>query len=79
MNDFAEALHAALDRNTWSGGNILRGELPTYPSVTSLPTAAAEYRYRTAMVTGAAGAADALYVCMKDAADAYNWRAVTTT
>lgn len=74
-----DSLYNMLERNRWAGGNILRGELPVYPTIAALPTATADYRYRTVIVAGAAGVADLIYVCLKTAADAYSWRLVTTT
>lgn len=42
----------------------------------ALPTATAALRGQTRVVRGAAGVADALYVCIKNAADAYEWKQI---
>jgi hypothetical protein len=41
--------------------------------IAALPSAAEEFRGRLYLVAGGAGTADELYVCVKDAADAYVW------
>jgi len=41
--------------------------------VASLPTASADYRGKMALVLGASGVADGLYICLKSSADTYNW------
>lgn len=46
------------------------------PSVPVLPTAAAYYRRRMAVVEGGVGVADTLYVCLKAAGGTYSWRAI---
>lgn len=46
------------------------------PAWDAAPTASSTYRGMTYRVEGAAGVADALYICEKDAADAYAWRAL---
>lgn len=45
-------------------------------TVTSLPTASITYRGMFLRVEGAAGVADGLYICEKDAADTYVWRQI---
>lgn len=45
-------------------------------TVTSLPAASSTYRGMFLRVEGAAGVADALYICEKNAADAYVWRQI---
>lgn len=47
------------------------------PKVDALPGASAAYRGRMFRVEGGAGVADVTSVCQKDAADAYNWVAMT--
>lgn len=42
----------------------------------ALPTASASYRGQIRMVQGGSGVADALYVCVKNAANAYVWQAL---
>lgn len=73
-----EELVYNLFRNHWAGGNIMRGELPAYPTLAALPTASADYRYRTVVVTGGAGVADVVYVCRKTTADTYAWVDIST-
>lgn len=68
-----EELAAAADADLWAGATMLRGALPQFPNVAALPTASVNYRGKVALVLGAAGAADVIYLCMKDAADAYAW------
>lgn len=48
-------------------------------AVAALPTASAAYRGQMLRLEGAAGVADGLYVCMKDAANAYAWKSITLT
>jgi hypothetical protein len=45
-------------------------------AVDDLPAASAAYRGRVAILEGAAGVADEVHVCVKDAADAYAWEQV---
>jgi len=45
--------------------------------VDSLPTASVDYRGKFALLRGGTGVADILYVCTKNAADAYVWKVVT--
>ncbi|HEV3050773.1 MAG TPA: hypothetical protein VGX50_10705, partial [Longimicrobium sp.] len=45
-------------------------------AVAALPTASAQYRGRIIRVEGASGVADALYICEKNVANAYAWRAI---
>lgn len=54
------------------------GRVPraTAESVSALPTASADIRGQFVLVTGATGVADGVYVCGKDATDAYVWLAV---
>jgi hypothetical protein len=44
--------------------------------VTALPSPAVELRGRLVLLAGGTGVADTLYVCRKDATDAYVWVAV---
>lgn len=55
------------------------GAISTYVGITgsTLPTAGSAYRGQVRAVRGATGVADVLYVCMKDAADAYAWKVFT--
>lgn len=46
-------------------------------NVDALPTAAGEHRGRFLLLKGGAGVRDEIYVCRKNAADAYEWAAVT--
>jgi hypothetical protein len=45
----------------------------TFERAGTLPTAAAAYRGKTVIVAGGAGVADAVWVCIKNAADAFEW------
>lgn len=45
-------------------------------AVGALPTASAQYRGQVVRVEGGAGVADALYICEKNAANAYAWRKI---
>lgn len=65
-------------RNRWAGGNIMRGEIPAYPTIAAIPTASADYRYKTVVVTGGAGVADIVYFCRKTSADTYAWVDLST-
>lgn len=47
--------------------------------VEALPTASVDYRGRLALLKNGAGAADTLHVCIKNAADTYEWMDVTIT
>lgn len=44
--------------------------------VSALPTASADYRGMMIRVEGGAGVADAVYICVKNAADAYEWHQI---
>lgn len=70
-----------LRQSSWLDPATATGSLPKVPttSLGTLPTASADYRGRVIMVYGAAGVADAFYVCKKDAADAYSWVALPNT
>lgn len=61
----------AADRLTMGAGDYFRTG-----AVASLPSASSAYRGYTIRVEGGAGVADVLYICEKNAADAYEWRAV---
>lgn len=65
-----------IERNEWLAP--LRGSFPRVPTVTALPTAGEHFRFCLLGVKAAAGAADVLYCCMKDAADAYAWEVVVS-
>lgn len=67
-------LQNALLRSRFAGDD-LRGNLPAFPSRPSLTplAAAAPRRARVVFVPGAAGVADALWLCLKTAADTYVW------
>lgn len=49
------------------------------PRVSALPPAGAPLRGRVVLLLGAAGVADAAYVCRKLADETYGWAAVTLT
>lgn len=72
------ALFDAIMRDRWAGARFTRGGLPTFPNVDALPTASAFYRGKVAAVLGGTGAADVVYCCLKDAAEAYAWEVVAT-
>ncbi len=55
------------------------GGLRTNAANTALPTASASYRGQILYLDSGAGVLDALYVCRKDAADAYAWVAINIT
>lgn len=70
----------ALMRDRWAGAHALRGD---YPKLAVIPadefasyTATVDRRHQIAVVPGGAGVADAVYVCIKNAADAYAWQAL---
>lgn len=67
-----------LRASSWLDPATASGSLPKVPTTTlgTLPTATADYRGRVIMVYGAAGVADAFYVCVKSAADTYSWVAL---
>jgi hypothetical protein len=46
---------------------------------TTRPTADAAHRGQMWVVRGAGGDADILYICIKNAADGYEWKVVTLT
>lgn len=48
-------------------------------SDTVLPAASAEYRGQFFLVEGGQGIADEMYVCLKNAADTYEWQKITTS
>ena len=56
----------------WDDGTFVR-----LPKHASLPTANAARRGATIRIEGGIGVADGVYICVKDAADAYSWKAVT--
>jgi hypothetical protein len=68
-----DRFYSDVERNTWAGGNILRGEIPRMVAVTALPTATAERRFQLLTLIGGTGVADTPYVCIKNAADTYEW------
>lgn len=68
-----DSVYSDLQRNTWAGGNILRGEIPRIVVVTALPTATAERRNQIVVKAGAALATDIPYVCIKNDSDTYEW------
>lgn len=67
---------AALGFNNQDG---VAGAISTYVGIagSTLPAAGSAYRGQIRAVRGSAGVADVLYICMKDAADAYSWKPVT--
>ncbi len=72
----AASLDQMLDymrRDLWAGAVVLRGALPTFPNVAALPVASADWRGKAALVLGAPGDADVIYLCLKAAADTYSW------
>lgn len=67
---------ARFERTQWLAP--YRGGYPRVPTVTALPTAREEYRFRLLCVQAAAGAADTFSVCLKSAGDTYSWVTVAT-
>ena len=61
----------AADRLTMGAGDAFRTG-----AIDALPAASSAYRGYMYRVEGGAGVADALYICEKNAADAYVWRAI---
>lgn len=66
-------LYSDLQRNTWAGGNILRGEVPRLFVVTALPSASIERRHQVLILAGDTGEADTPYICIKNASNTYEW------
>ena len=58
---------------TNAGANTFLSRDGYFPEVTSLPTASASYHKVIYRVVGGTGVADSLYICIKDATDAYVW------
>jgi hypothetical protein len=72
-----DGLYDDLQRNTWAGGNVLRGEIPRMviidaDSFANLTASVTLHRWLV-HVPGGAGVADAVYVCIKNDADAYEF------
>lgn len=67
-----EGVIDAMQRSTWVGDPMLGG-LPQAVYRSALPTADVGYRGRIVVIPGASGVADAAYLCLKTAADAYAW------
>ena len=71
----ADALQQGTNCPTYddSGNMSLNGTYIKGPADSSEGTCSASERYRFKFVTGGAGVADQLMVCMKNASDTYNW------
>lgn len=74
--DKVSSLEARIRRDRWL--NTMRGGFPQVPVRDVLPTADAGYRFQLLGIRGATGAADTVYCCLKDAAEAYAWEVVAT-
>lgn len=59
-----------------SGDSVALAPVAPIATVSPLPTAAPSLRGRMVRVVGVAGVADQVYVCRKNAADAYEWAPV---
>lgn len=70
-----EPLEAAVERDLWAGGHILRGELPRIPTVLALPAGSVFYAYRMVALVGTP---DIVYVCLRNAGGAWDWRVAST-
>ena len=71
-----------LMRDRWAGAHALRGE---YPRLVVIPadefasySATVDRRHQIVVIPGDVGVADVVYVCIKNAADAYAWLDVST-
>lgn len=74
LNAFGDTagLIDAMQRSPWVGDPMLGG-LPQAVMRDTLPTANVGRHGRIIFIKGASGVADEAYICLKNAADAYNW------
>ena len=71
-----ERLLGRIARDHWL--ESLNGGLPQVPRREALPTPGADWRFRMIAIPGGTGAADVVYICLKDAAEAYAWEVAAT-
>jgi hypothetical protein len=80
QDDLSELTHADLleliNLDQWSGGPLLRNQLPTFPHIEALPSASVEWRGKVAIVRGdGATTNDRVYLCRLLSTGSYEWTA----
>jgi len=80
FNVFATNNNRVLSGAAWpstgSGDGVVLAPAGAIVTVSTLPTAVADLRGKMVRVNGAAGVADQVYICRKNAANTYEWAAV---